>query len=154
MLELSLLLSSLANTSPMLILTLLVTLILFLGKRYHHSALIFCSSFLAIALMSLIKQITKIPRPADMLISESTYRFPSGHATMASVLAFIGIYFAHSIERKSFRYLLYIIFTSWYLLVSWSRLFLNAHLPIDVIVGGLIVLLDRLSRIKKTHKKK
>jgi undecaprenyl-diphosphatase len=86
-----------------------------------------------------LKYTLKIPRPVYMLVAEDGYRFPSGHATMASVVMSLGIYYAYTqIKNKDVRHIVYILSVAWFLLVSYSRLYLQVHYPVDVITAGLI----------------
>lgn len=86
-----------------------------------------------------IKYTLSIKRPADALVTLYDPRFPSGHATMSALVMSLGIYYAHlHLRNKYLRYTVYSLAVIWYLLVSYSRLYLHVHYPIDVIVGGAI----------------
>jgi len=86
-----------------------------------------------------LKYILKVPRPETIILFEDSYRFPSGHATMAAIVMSLIIYYSHKkVQNMYLRYFLYILGASWFVLVSYSRIYLHAHVLIDVFVGGLI----------------
>lgn len=123
----------------MFFLLLAAAVLLYKVHDGKESYVLFFTSTLAMCISYTLKYLLKIPRPDMMLVPEGDFRFPSGHATMASVVMALGIHYAHAhIKNKSLRYILYTVAFSWYLLVSYSRLYLNVHHPIDVLVGGAI----------------
>ncbi len=86
-----------------------------------------------------LKYILKIPRPEHMLVIETDPRFPSGHATMAAVVMTLIISYSNKhIKNNYLKYFLWIVAVGWFMLVSYSRLYLHVHYPIDIIAGGLI----------------
>lgn len=96
-----------------------------------------------------LKYLLKIERPANMLTEVHDYRFPSGHATMAAIVMSLGIHYAHlHIKNKTLRYTVYLLAVTWYLLISYSRLYLHVHYPVDVIVGGAIGVASTILVIK------
>lgn len=96
-----------------------------------------------------LKYLLKVPRPVDMLVVETDPRFPSGHATMASVVMALVIYYSHKhIKNRYVRYFLYACAVSWFAVVSYSRLYLGVHYPIDIIVGGLIGIISSVAVLK------
>ncbi len=136
MLNFQILISQIAG--PVVILCLMIALsavLLFFGlKKYFYN--IFFSAFLAMLITYSLKNLFQVPRPIDMLVVEAGYRFPSGHATMASVVSVLIIYFANkTIKNRYLRILAYIFAIFWTLLVSYSRIYLNVHYLVDVIVG-------------------
>ena len=85
-----------------------------------------------------IKNLVKIPRPWTTgevtCVRESTatgYSFPSGHTQTISTYASA---FAINLKKKWFSILSVIII----ILVAFSRMYLGAHYPSDVIVGALL----------------
>ncbi len=107
---------------------------------------------------SSIKSITKKPRPftvdsrIEKLSGGGSYSFPSGHTTEAVTAAIVMILF--------WRYWYVVLFyTSWALLIMFSRMALGVHDLIDL-MGGMLVasasvllvmLVDKTIR-GKTHK--
>jgi membrane-associated phospholipid phosphatase len=126
---------------PFIMFSALLTVSVLLYKKNDTKEFykVFFTSTLAMCISYTLKYLFKIPRPDTMLIPEGDYRFPSGHATMAAVVMALGMHYAHThIKNKSLRYTLYTIAFLWYALVSYSRLYLQVHLLIDVFVGGAI----------------
>ena len=71
--------------------------------------------------------------------------FPSGHATFAAVIMTLTIHYSHKyIKNKIFRYITYFIAVCWFILVSYSRLYLQVHFLIDIIVGGFIGIISTI----------
>lgn len=95
------------------------------------------STVLAAILVAIIKGIFKIPRPANMLIMETGYAFPSGHATLAFAFFTAVAYCLYSYKKIKTGWLL-LIFA---ILVSISRVVLHVHSVRDVIAGGVLGIL-------------
>lgn len=96
-----------------------------------------------------LKYLLKVERPVDMLTEVHDYRFPSGHATMAAIVMSLSIHYANLyIKSRLLRYTLYSLAVMWYLLVSYSRLYLHVHYPIDVIAGGAIGIASTILIVK------
>jgi undecaprenyl-diphosphatase len=104
---------------------------------------------LALSTSYTLKFLFKIPRPTDMLVYEGDYRFPSGHATMAAVVMTLAIHYIHKHVQHTFlRRMLYTLSVVWYILISYSRLYLHVHYPVDVIAGGIIGVLSSVLILK------
>ena len=139
MLEFQIFVSKIADVEVMLfmVLPLLVTLYYFQYKKDFYKIL--CISASAMFVTFTLKYILKVPRPETIILFEDSYRFPSGHATMAAIVMSLIIYYSHKkVQNMYLRYFLYILGASWFVLVSYSRIYLHAHVLIDVFVGGLI----------------
>lgn len=98
--------------------------------RFFLSAL-----FGSILLFAVIKELIRRDRPSSMMVIESDMSFPSGHATIATILAwFVYLVFVKDMKSssKSFLTLLCIIYP---LLMSFTRVYLNVHYLSDVIAG-------------------
>jgi membrane-associated phospholipid phosphatase len=104
--------------------------------------MIFSGICVASFLSQILKMIFKIPRPTDMLVPETGYSFPSGHATIAFTVCFIAIFLTFKYfkdHNKPFRsYVHAALFISIAIMVSASRIILHVHRPIDIF-GGIIV---------------
>lgn len=139
MLEFQIFVSKIADVEVMLFIVflLLITLYYFQYKKDFYKIL--CVSVSAMFVTFMLKHILKVPRPETMILFEDSYRFPSGHATMAAIVMSLIIYYSNKKVRNVYlRYFLYIFGVSWFVLVSYSRIYLQAHILIDVVVGGLI----------------
>lgn len=74
----------------------------------------------------ILKPLIARPRPTDLL---SDFSFPSGHATIAFAMAVV----LSKIEPK-WKWLFYSLAIS----ISFTRIYLGVHYPLDVIAGALL----------------
>ncbi len=149
MLQFQIFITNIAGPEIMFMLLVLFSIFLYVRNYKKDFYKILFTSITAMFFALILKAILRISRPEHMLISETGYGFPSGHATMAGVLMSLGIYYTHAhIKNKYIRYLLYTLSVGWYILVSYSRLYLQVHRPIDVIAGGVIGIFSTLFILK------
>ena len=122
----------------MILLVSLVLIIAFKNKKYGAFALLNAISILILNI--LLKLIFMRDRPYDlMIITESGYSFPSGHA-MAS-LGFYGfiIYLLwHFNITKRMKILFSIMLSILILLIGMSRIYLGVHYASDVLAGYMV----------------
>jgi len=107
-------------------------------KKWYADLRFFLLSFLgATLLFNLFKFTVQRARPETSLFELSTYSFPSGHTTMATVLA-LSLYFifAGRIKEGFPRMLLLFVCVFWPLTIAFTRVYLDVHWFSDVI-GGL-----------------
>lgn len=96
-----------------------------------------------------LKFLLQVPRLETIIIPESDFRFPSGHATMAAIVMSLVIYYSYKKVSNIFlKYFLCVLVVSRFLLVSYSRIYLHTHVLIDVVVGGLIGVLSTVVVMK------
>jgi len=106
----------------------------FMEKKKEILA-VFLSGFLAYFISVVLKFLFHTLRPflalpnVQALFSESSFAFPSGHATFFSALAF-SIFFLH----KKAGY----VFMFFALLIGLARIVAGVHFPIDIL-GGFIL---------------
>lgn len=115
-----------------------ISAILLANKKYRYAGIMCIFSLILSAVLceGLLKNIVRRPRPfmsipnLHILIPEpSGYSFPSGHA--ASSFAAAGILF-----KEFKRYRIYPIILA--VLISFSRIYLFVHYPIDVLSGAVL----------------
>jgi undecaprenyl-diphosphatase len=86
-----------------------------------------------------LKNTFQRPRPRwdDPLVQIATYRFPSGHAVASTVFygMLCAIVFAHTRSRR-WRALAVALAAAMIVLVCFSRVYLGAHYPSDVVAGA------------------
>ena len=92
---------------------------------------------------TIVKAIVQRPRPTvdvgDGWLVPATSSFPSGHAVHFTVFFGLLMFLTHTvIERGWLRVAIYITATSLIILVGFSRIYLEAHWPSDVLGGYLI----------------
>ena len=124
-------------SSPFMII-LICFLSFFIDKKYGF--LISTNAVLIFLFNYFLKLFFARPRPYDlMMIFESGYSFPSGHAMLS--LAFYG-FIIFLIDRinldKSFKVILKIFLGIFIFLIGMSRIYLGVHYPSDVCAGFTI----------------
>lgn len=116
-------------------LTILVSLIFLVRKRYMYILFLLAILWGARGTNEWIKSIVERPRPdLDPLINVGGFSFPSGHAmNSAAVYGFL-IYLIWK-ENNQKRYLWTFILASVVITVSISRMYLGVHYLTDVFAG-------------------
>ena len=124
----------------------------------NSSLLIVGSTAIATIFSQAFKHTFQIPRPLEMLIAETGYRFPSGHAT-ASVAFFTAIiasiYLFHPQWPMPIRRLIISLAVLLVIGICAARLILKVHEPVDILVGtilGLISATIMISIVKKSSR--
>jgi membrane-associated phospholipid phosphatase len=121
--------------------TLLITAGLWL-KRHRASAVLFAGSVAGGFALNAVLKIAFARQRPDLwpaLVSERTYSFPSGHATIST--AFFGGVAAvvlHLSRKPPVRGIALVVATTAILMVAASRVYLGAHWTTDV-TGGILV---------------
>ncbi len=115
--------------------------VFWLGRFNRLQALIFISAIIAAeAIAILTKTLVKRPRPAlaEGVLNLTSFGYPSGHALVG--LVFYGLIAYLLLPRiKTFwpRLLIMVGSVSLIILISFSRLYLGVHWPLDVVGGWL-----------------
>ena len=149
MLTAQLLLSQISGPEIMFAATIIISFFLYKNRKLRDFYIILLTRRLAMGTTYFLKYFLKVPRPDAMLTSAHDYRFPSGHATMAAVIMSLGIYYTYTyVHDKHLRYFFYIVSVGWYVLISYSRLYLGVHFPVDIIVGGIIGVVSAMVVLK------
>jgi undecaprenyl-diphosphatase len=121
--------------------TVLLTAALWL-KNHRASALLFCGSVVGgFGLNALLKIAFARQRPDlwPALVTERTYSFPSGHATMSTVFyGGVAAVVLHLTRRKAVRAAALVFATTAILVIASTRVYLGAHWTTDV-TGGILV---------------
>ena len=118
----------------------LILSIILVIKRKRTSLYIFAlATILGTALQAGLKNLFERSRPIGGLIKETSYSFPSGHATISAVFLISIIFIFVPFIRSNFsKWVVGVAATMLFLLVAASRIFLWVHWPSDVI-GGLLL---------------
>lgn len=131
--------TNIGSQKIMIILFLLTFGILIYRKKWYYSLLLTFSMLGGLILEILFKNIMMRARPTNSLIEVTGYSFPSGHSAMAIIYFSVIIYsFKEEIKNKNIRYLFIVANVSLFLLVGFSRLYLNVHWFSDI-VGGFTI---------------
>lgn len=125
---------------PFVFIFLIAFLSLFLGLyRRSHALGFFVSVALTFITINVLKHLFAIPRPEFMVLATDGYRFPSMHAAITGAITGSLWFFALQYFKNPYmRALATLILASILAVVCISRVALNVHEPIDVIVGGAI----------------
>ena len=117
----------------------IVTIILLLHKKYNDLISLYFSVIGSVTFLYLGKMAFHRPRPETALYFESSYSFPSGHATLAvAFYGFLGYLLIH--HSKYFRTKVNLFFgtTILIVLIGLSRIYLGEHYISDVYSGFLV----------------
>lgn len=148
MFELAKFVGIVGDVKAMVIIALIISLLLIVNKKQKEAILIISSFSIAVSASYVLKHLFKIPRPEHMLIAETGYRFPSGHATAAGVVFVLLIFFAQKYLNKSSqiltKYMVYAIATLWLSISMYARLYLQVHYVIDVLAGATLGIVSAL----------
>lgn len=128
-----------------------LTTVYYLYRRNDHRAVIVAITLGGIAALNVaLKLCFQRPRPElwQRLVFEPGLSFPSWHAMSSFTIACLIIYLAHGTKHHRFITTLAI---GYFLLVSFSRLYLGVHYPSDILGGwlagaswfGLVLIFDR-----------
>jgi len=106
-------------------------------KKKIHQALVLSFGLLGGALFQgVLKELVERMRPENAVLVETGFSFPSGHATMAVLFFGALIYvFCGKIESKVRREIFGVACLLLFVMVGFSRVYLNVHWVSDVVAG-------------------
>lgn len=120
--------------------TIAASAVLVMRRRWYDLTTLLISVIVGELFVWVIKNSIEQPRPAliNALTPETGFSFPSGHAFVAfSFYGLVAYFFFHAVKKITLRI---VIFSSACILVSligFSRVYLGAHWPSDVVAGML-----------------
>lgn len=127
------------DTAPVIIFLFIVAAYLYLKKYRNESFFILLLAFFDGAFLLILKNIFHRARPINMLMPETSFSFPSGHATTAVILFGLISYFIFKHHKsQKFKLITLVLSAILTLIVGFSRLCLNVHWFSDVIAGFLL----------------
>jgi len=131
--------TSIATSFVLYISYIFLAAFFFFARRISYAVAIACAVLLGWVSFALMKIIIQASRPLDPLTASSGFSFPSGHATIATIIFLLLAYFLKDmIKSASWRRLF--ICGMWFFvaIVAFSRLYLGVHFATDVVGGFLL----------------
>jgi undecaprenyl-diphosphatase len=112
--------------------------VMLLAWRHRNAALSVAVAMLAAtAFVPLMKSVMQRTRPMALYDGADSFSFPSGHSTISTVvLGLTALVFAHALPER-FHRAVYLVTAGLIALVGFSRIYLLAHWPSDVLAGML-----------------
>jgi membrane-associated phospholipid phosphatase len=135
--KIMIIITTLGDVSSVLTVTAAVLAVLYWKKRWQAFALLLFSMAGAAALNIILKLIFERQRPHlwDLLIHESTYSFPSGHAMLTTSLVLVLVII---MWHTKWRWFVITLGALYVVAVGFSRMYLGVHYPTDVFAGWCI----------------
>lgn len=133
--------TSLADVNTIIVLFVFVVVILLVLKKRSHIIPVVLTLLGNLIFVSLVKTILARPRPllANALVYEESYSYPSGHSLIAiTIYGLLIIYLFTFVKSHAIRRLSVIVGVILILIVGFSRIYLGAHWPSDVLASYLI----------------
>lgn len=132
----------LGDSKLIILLTLLLTIyFIVIKKNKFNGILTFVNTANTAIINQVIKHIIRRPRPVNIIVNEDGYSFPSGHSMMSICFYALIIYFIWQTNmKKSTKIVLTVILSLLVLLIGFTRIYLGAHYPSDIISGYLITI--------------
>lgn len=128
--------TNIASPLNLSLLSVILAILFLVKKKWYYFVLLTTGMAGGLLFMTIIKLLMHRDRPLNHLIETSGYSFPSGHATMA-IIFFIIILFAlkDDIKNKLIRIVFILSSIVAFLLIGFSRVYLNVHWLSDVVAG-------------------
>jgi undecaprenyl-diphosphatase len=117
----------------------IVAVILFAKRQWGREAKLFAATMIGAALLNVTLKLTfqrARPVPFFNLSPPETYSFPSGHSLMsACFFGALAAILTARIKKTRDRAIVWILATTMFLLIGFSRIYLGVHHTTDVIAG-------------------
>ena len=131
--------TKLGNTYEALLIYLVFAILLVVKKKKNSFYIFTIATSLGISLSSLLKIVFERVRPLGGLIEESTFSFPSNHATISIIFILSALFLLVPVMKNNFPKLAFSIITViLFSLVALSRIYLSVHWTSDVIAGLIL----------------
>lgn len=142
----------------------LLGICLVLLRQWHYLVTFTISLFLGETFVFFIKNLAERSRPpfSQALTFESSYSFPSAHTFIAfSFFGLLTYFFFHTIKGKFKKIFILVFGIALIMLIGFSRIYLGAHWPSDVIASFLagiiwvftLIIFNEISQHYPSHSK-
>lgn len=137
--KLMLAITTIADPIPITVLTVLLFAFFLSKKRWQQSLLVALSMFSGLFIETFIKHIVQRERPINSLFEMNDYSFPSAHTVMSTIFFLLIIFlWKDQIKSKLLRTVFIQVNILLFLLIGFSRIYLNAHYLSDVLFGYIL----------------
>lgn len=129
------------DIKSLLVISLILSVLLLFKYKNAKKQAVFLILLMIVAggATYILKEVIQRARPANMLMSDSSFSFPSGHSAIAVVFFGLLIYVIFSkTQSKKMRIILPIVSVLMILMIGITRLILNLHWFSDVLAGFLL----------------
>ncbi|KRM13137.1 phosphatase PAP2 family protein [Paucilactobacillus suebicus] len=124
-----------------IVLTILIAIVLWIIKDKIIALWIMCTQLGGSALAFIIKELVHRHRPGMQIIKDSGFSFPSGHTFNTAILVLIVMFIiVPKIQGQEYELVVNLLSIIWLFAVAFSRVYLRAHWPSDV-VGSIALAL-------------
>ncbi len=131
------LVTSMGDAVPLLVTSLVLIALLLVQRNWQMAAAAALTIGAATAFVPIIKQMLHKPRPIDLYNGADSFSFPSGHATLSTVIfGVLAVLITRNLSTR-WKIVIYALIALWISAIGLSRLYLSAHWPSDV-MGGML----------------
>lgn len=133
----------------------IILLVFYLLNKNKWSTFLIKHTVIICIINNILKIIVRRVRPEYMLVDESFYSFPSGHAMVGTFVFGFLIWYIYKQTKLTKKYKISIIsiLTLILFLICFSRIYLMVHYFSDVVVGIIIALIYLKVVLKNISKK-
>ncbi|MBQ6495125.1 MAG: phosphatase PAP2 family protein [Bacilli bacterium] len=148
--------TKLSNTSIIILIAILLTIIISLRKNIKTASLIPINLGIIAIINQILKFIFQRPRPTGFrLIEIGGFSFPSGHAMGSTAFYGLLIYLSYKLIKNKTLKIISIILNSLIIIgIGISRIYLGVHYCSDVVVGISLTIIYLIIFIRTIEKKK
>lgn len=143
-----------AESKVVIFMIFAICLSLLVNKQKLYILTLGLATFLGTAITTIGKHFFQRQRPDIFIraVTENSFSFPSGHATMAIIFyGFITYLILRNIKSKKFKISSICLFAITVIAIDLSRLYLGVHYFTDVIAGNLVGAIALLVGISATE---